>query len=275
MKTFILTFGLLISVLVCNAQPSTFEKKPRGMAFVPQGSFECRINDTIRNISVDAFWMSNEISNKEYREFTDYAIQHPNDTLFWVDLKKAAGNLNAKQHLEHTTYSQILPTLIDSFALADQYSAGSGEYNKYKNYFTDKAFDSYPVVGVSNKSAVFFCIWKTEKENAELKRKHKPFVMNYRLPVEAEWLYVKDYCKDTAGDSRELQKVDAGKPNKLGLYHLNDNVAEWSASSRNEMKVILGSSSKTGQSGGGLLAANSQKGDLGFRVVRSLPGQRR
>ncbi|HPN34778.1 MAG TPA: SUMF1/EgtB/PvdO family nonheme iron enzyme [bacterium] len=96
----------------------------------------------------------------------------------------------------------------------------------------DKSFfdgDSLPVERVSWNEAVAFCAALSQKEGKE-----------YRLPTEAEWEYA---CR-AAGDSASGEPLDecawynrnseetthrvAGrKPNRLGLFDMLGNVAEW------------------------------------------------
>lgn len=81
MKKLITTIVSLFFIISLNAQIQPSVSKPEGMVFVPQGSFQMKINRNsetkVTNVSVDAFWMSNEITNAEFREFVDWTKKIP------------------------------------------------------------------------------------------------------------------------------------------------------------------------------------------------------
>lgn len=97
---------------------------------------------------------------------------------------------------------------------------------------TTKSFfkgDSLPVERVSWNEAVAFCAALSQKEGKE-----------YRLPTEAEWEYACRAAADTAaGDPLDecawynrnsggaTHRVAGQKPNRLGLFDMLGNVAEW------------------------------------------------
>ena len=177
------------------------ETQPEGMVFIPQGSFIMKKSDgqTAKEISVsvDAFWMKEtEVSVKEYFEYLE----------------------SLKKDTTPEVYNAALP-----------------DFNKapYENYFTDKKYEDYPVVGISLGQAKKFCLWKTNSENNELRSQGKPSIHNYRIPLEAEWVYAsfggmnpEDIVKP---EISSLIKTGSKEPNKWGLYNMNDNVSEWSA----------------------------------------------
>lgn len=267
-----ITYFIFLSLMMSAQSKKYFDSKPKDMEFVPQGSFKMQVDSSTKTISVDAFWMSNEITNKEYREFTDYAIQHPTDSLSWVNFDNTTNALNIKEHIKSCTYQQLYPELIDSLACSKDYPINSDKYNKYKNYFTDKSFDNYPVVGVSQKGAKFYCIWRTKMENLALEKKNKPFIMEYRLPLELEWCYVADYCKNSEFKfNNEIQTSKYGKPNKLGLFNICGNVSEWTASIDNQKVIAKGSSWKdtTIADQRLILEQDIKTSYIGFRIVRS------
>jgi len=136
-------------------------------------------------------------------------------------------------------------------------------YNEpmHDQYFYHRAYDDYPVVGVTQKQAKAFCDWRTKYENdARKTKKNKDRVSRYRLPTEAEWEYAArgglesatfpwggpyakndrgcflanfkpnrgDYAADQALYTVEAKSFD---PNDYGLYNMAGNVAEWINSS--------------------------------------------
>ncbi len=274
MREFIFTLSVLFSFYFTGfaQKPKHFEPEPKGMKFVPQGSFQMKdVSGTMKSVSLDAFWMSNEITNAEYREFVDYAKQHPDEELSWVDLsamataKKDGKEVNAANNTRSIKFSELSEKLVPANI-------------PVSDYFKDKKFDNYPVAGVTYLNARYFCMWKTQKENKELASKGKPNVQEYRLPMEAEWAYAASQSGAGAiAKSKTVLPVKSGKPNKLGLCNLSDNVAEWTATpGEGNERIIRGASWKD------LPSVDLRKGmdennstaDVGFRIVRSFVGSR-
>jgi formylglycine-generating enzyme required for sulfatase activity len=112
-----------------------------------------------------------------------------------------------------------------------------------KDYFSNKKYADFPVVGVTFKQAMNYCKWLTTIENQKLKSKGKPPVQNYRIPSEVEWVYASFGGKVTSGASipktAELSKVSANKPNDWGLYNMSSNVSEWTYTSFDPGKYML------------------------------------
>ncbi len=196
--------------------------KSKGAEFVPTGSY---IDASGNIISVHAFFMTNEVTNKEYREFADDVVAHPDSSLYYFDRSEASVS---KQQVR---FSQIREILIDTLAMAVKYTTGSERYNKYKTYFTNKNYDDYPVVGVSYEAAKYYCIWKTTRENAALKKEGRGLMNDFRVPQKEELEYAKSFSKSRQGmPVKEVNKSKSGKPDKLGLYNLSGNVEELNSS---------------------------------------------
>ncbi len=239
----------LILFLVLCMCPACKEKRqqPPELISVPQFEFisKSKINDSIRNIdiSLDAFYISNEISNKEYREFTDWAKSNPDEILSKPKEVMFKKNLEPGKTRVWTIpcwvkMSDLLPNLIDSNAM---YRIDK----KFKNYFTDEKFNDYPVVGVSRNAAEFYCDWlirleqktivlhkgQTAQNGMRVKEKIyltiSPDYGYYRIPLEMEWEYVakQPYERGFVNDHK-LHKVNEGIPDRWGIIHLHDNVSE-------------------------------------------------
>lgn len=235
--------------------------------------------DSLQNIqiSLESFYISNEITNKEYREFTDWIKNNPEQILSRT--KEIIGSKNEFGKIRVWTVpvlirmTELLPKVIDSTAL---YKLDKS----YKNYFTDKKYDGYPVVGVSRNSAEYFCYWKTNFEVVWKKvgsGKSKFYVSrgpetHFRLPQEIEWEYVaKQPLKKKMSNDHSIRKVDEGNTNKWGLSHLADNVSEWVMSSDDTLAISRGGSWRTISdiSDRQSMDPDSSNGYTGFRIVRT------
>ena len=125
-----------------------------------------------------------------------------------------------------------------------------------RNYFSNSAYNDYPVVGVTWEQANAFCAWRTEYLLKGLGPAAR-FVQRYRLPTEAEWEYAAR-GKDGTEFPWENEDVASGKgcfyanfkpddgnytkdgnlitskvgiysANSNGLYDMAGNVAEWTS----------------------------------------------
>ena len=266
MKKTILFILVLIS-FQCFSQSS----KPKNMSFIPMGSFITG-NDTLKKtISVDAFWMSNEITNKEYREFILDLKNNPKDSLVFIDYKQMAETGNIDKASTFYIYEEILTYAIDQTIWKND--------EKYKNYFNDKKYDNYPVVGVSYQGAVLYCVWRTKKENELRKNKGLGFIQDYRLPCESEWEYAalgslkEPQIPETSND---ISKSKSGKKNNYGLYNFYGNVSEWTTGNKNETRIIKGSSWKNEKKLNEHIEAEPDFKDnaTGFRIVMSYLGNK-
>ncbi len=131
-------------------------------------------------------------------------------------------------------------------------------------YFSNPAYDDYPVVGVSWEQATAFCRWRTDFLVKGLGNNGGD-IQPYRLPTEIEWEYAArgkdgnpfpweasdvksekgcfyanfkpdrgDYTKD---GSLITSKCGIFSPNSNGLYDMAGNVAEWTSTVYTEAGV--------------------------------------
>jgi formylglycine-generating enzyme required for sulfatase activity len=278
MKTLLLfSIGLLLSQMIYSQ-----EIAPAGMIFCPQGSFKTSrfVNgdSTTVTITVDPFWMSNEVTNKEYREFYNSIKSTPNDTIFWIDFKQLAidksKGLTKKisDYLKSAVHSEILKFLIDTTVWNT-----SIKKENYKNYFSNPEFNDYPVLGVPYEGAKLYCIWRTDIEKNKNKNQGIPLILDYRLPIEAEWEYaaIRTIQMDSGGNETKLHSSYAGKLNEYGLYNMGNNVSEWTASAEKVgediFQVVRGGSWFTEWSikNRELIKPDKSTNYIGFRIVRS------
>ena len=133
-----------------------------------------------------------------------------------------------------------------------------------RNYFSNPAYNDYPVVGVTWEQANAFCAWRTEYLLKGLGPEAR-YVQRYRLPTEAEWEYAArgksgTECpwEDKSGKSGDgcffanfkpdrgnytkdgnliTSKVGIYQANSNGLFDMAGNVAEWTSTIYTEAGV--------------------------------------
>ncbi len=133
-----------------------------------------------------------------------------------------------------------------------------------RNYFTNAAYNDYPVVGVTWEQANAFCAWRTEYLLKGLGAEAR-YIQRYRLPTEAEWEYAargKDQTEfpwanesvangegcfyanfkpDRGNYTKDgnliTSKVGSYSPNTNGLYDMAGNAAEWTSTIYTEAGV--------------------------------------
>lgn len=139
--------------------------------------------------------------------------------------------------------------------MTDFANAKSEQYAEH--YFTSKAYDNFPVVGVSWEAADAYCAWRTDRYIVDGKCPKDGFE-GYRLPTEAEWEFAARngrseleypwYSNDThttdglahanfraSKDLKDLvSPVATFLPNRFGLYDMAGNVAEWTTTTFTE-----------------------------------------
>ena len=133
-----------------------------------------------------------------------------------------------------------------------------------RSYFSNPAYNDYPVVGVTWEQANAFCAWRTDYLLKGLGPEAR-FIQRYRLPTEAEWEYAArgkeqnefpwenkdvkngDGCfyanfKPDRGNYTKdgnliTSRVGIYSPNSNGLYDMAGNVAEWTSTIYTEAGV--------------------------------------
>lgn len=260
--TILLILGLMISI-------SSFSQKHKDFTLVPSGSFDIQVTNTTQTVSVEKFLMSNEITNKEFRQFFIQIKNSPNDLIEWVELSTIENVEMRKPKIISLAYSEIFDKLMNETAWKSIFEEG--------DYFTNPKYDNYPVVGVTWEGASYYCIWRTNEENKKIKEQDKALPMAYRLPSQYEWEYASTFNDSKFHtDSKELHPVDKGYKNKIGLLNLNGNVSEWTSSSGSndslEYKVAIGSSYKSDSKDSQRELVLPDKGTdyIGFRIIQDI-----
>lgn len=260
---------------------------------ITEDQFGNELNPPILDWSADLDW-----TNEEYAEILDEMFLPENERFFrrkeidsrklmydyeWVDLMQAAKKSN-RYNFETKKYEGTVIGLDGKEkAIADRSAfIMKDRVNVYPDtlcwiadftysfnepwtqmYFWHPGFDEYPVVGVNWKQASAFCVWRTQLLNNFLLSKGQPWVMDYRLPTEAEWEYASRGGLDNGmypwggyytrndrgcflanfkplrgryGDDGGMNTVAVAtyQPNDFGLYDMAGNVAEWTSGSFDE-----------------------------------------
>ena len=133
-----------------------------------------------------------------------------------------------------------------------------------RNYFSNSAYNDYPVVGVTWEQANAFCAWRTEFLLKGLGPAAR-FVQRYRLPTEAEWefaargkqqnefpwenedvatgkgCFFANFKPDDGNYTKDgnliTSKVGIYQANSNGLFDMAGNVAEWTSTIYTEAGV--------------------------------------
>ena len=124
-----------------------------------------------------------------------------------------------------------------------------------RNYFSNPAYNDYPVVGVTWEQANAFCAWRTDYLLKGLGGEAR-YIQRYRLPTEAEWEYAargkegSEFPWENADvkngngcfyanfkPDRGTSKVGIYSPNSNGLFDMAGNVAEWTSTIYTEAGV--------------------------------------
>jgi hypothetical protein len=188
-----------------------WEPEPNGMAYIPAGSFVLKRTDGSMTkdfvVTIDPFWMNQtEVSVKQYFEYIE----------------------SVKKDSVKQFYEKALPNL---------------EKAPFKDYFSNRKYADFPVVGITLQQAVNYCKWLTSSLNQKLKVKGKPPVLEYRIPTEVEWVYASFGGKNPNDIANAkpagLSKVSANKPNDWGLYNMISNVSEWTYTSFDPGKYMI------------------------------------
>ena len=174
----------------------------------------------------------------------------------WIDMdgKVHSSVIKRKQTGEWDfVNSYVVNVYPDTTCWVNDYpNSSNGIFSKY--YFSDGAYDDFPVVGVTWQQANAYCYWRTELLRKKIGA--RPFSIEpFRLPTEAEFEYAARGLENSEypwnmKDSLRILKYanfkneeggyvadgnlitcEVGKylPNSWGLYDMAGNAAEWTS----------------------------------------------
>ena len=192
---------------------------------------------------------------KEDAEWEDFANR---------DIKNYEGKSDAGRHGGRYSYYMHEKVHIypDTLCWISDFTYSYNE-PMAKAYFWHPAYDYYPVVGVTWKQALAFCVWRTMMKNASQAAAGDAALQDYRLPTESEWeyaarggldlmmypwggLYTRNYSGCHVANFKPMRgnyyddggvqtlMVATFDPNEFGLYDMGGNVAEWTSNAFDE-----------------------------------------
>lgn len=168
-------------------------------SFVDKGDFRPPGTTAI----VDNFFFDvGEIRNADWREYLSY--------------------IEVNDGIESEAYKNAVPN--NEVWQKEGYSL-----EPYKEeYFSNAAYDIYPVVGVSHKQASTYCQWRTKavKRMIEANKIKVEVDFAYRLPSRTEWEMVANAGFDAKAEKviAKKRKENGNKPlNKQAIYHMKSN----------------------------------------------------
>jgi formylglycine-generating enzyme required for sulfatase activity len=175
MKKSILAFIVLfISMTSASSQR---DSRLDHMHFIPDGEF---VEASGGTISLKSFWISNHITNKEFREFWNYAKNNPQEELIWADMSPSKDRKSISQPIiRKVKYSELLKDHLNSNDWPTE------------NYFESHEYNDSPVIGVSENLAKHFCIWKTKMVYDQLNESDRDPVFSYYLPNTLQMKYAR------------------------------------------------------------------------------------
>lgn len=219
-------------------------------------------NNKFEGLNYTYRWYDLEQAAREYNKFDRAHGHYPPNSYAIVDEYYMEGN-NIQMHTKRISpihsmddfyMTKIINVYPDKLAFCTDFTYSYNDPTV--KYFLLRAYDQYPVVGVTWDQAKAFCAWRTSYYNS----RHRFVGQDYRLPTEAEWEwaahggrqqsmypwggpYIRDgkgcflaNFKPMRGNYRADGEVRTAKvatypPNGFGLYDMAGNVSEWTESS--------------------------------------------
>jgi len=176
MKKKILTMFCLVIISMTYAL-SQREPRLSNMHFIPKGEF---IEDSGKKATIMSFWISNQITNEEFREFWNYAKNNPNEELMWVDISQVyCEEPTSKPKIIRIKYFELLKDTLNDVNWPTE------------SYFEALEFNESPAIGVSEELVKYYCIWKTNITFDNLSKRDKNPVFTYFQPTSLQMKYAR------------------------------------------------------------------------------------
>lgn len=186
----------------------------------------------------------------------------------YFDLKAAAENRHKKLPRSAFIVRDTVLIYPDTLSWISDFQYAENEAMA-QSYFSNPAYDDYPVVGITWKQANAFNNWRSRMLEKKFGNRKGFSGMNlvFQLPTDAQWEYAaragekdtrypwgNELCDDKDclfanfkteygnymnGNSNIMVSAFSYNPNKFGLYNMAGNVAEWTSSSFDESANVF------------------------------------
>jgi hypothetical protein len=177
MKRNILALVILFVISMTSAF-SQRESRFIDMHFISGGEL---VLDSGGKITSPSFWISNQITNKEFREFLDYAKNNPQEELMWAGMSiSSARNSNSQPKIMKIKYSELLKDTLNTTNWPTE------------NYYESPEYNDSPVIGVSEELGKLYCIWKTTMVYDNLNESEKDPVFPYYPATALQMKYARN-----------------------------------------------------------------------------------
>ena len=178
---------------------------------------------------VSSFYISDhEVTNSEYKEFVSWV-----ETSVKEKKKKSDPGYSLLSALNPSeyVYEYTIANKIYTINIYPDTACWTREFKYAYNepmaaqYFQNKAYANYPVVGITYFQAEAYCYWKTQMLNTLIKKlfgESTTIKAQFRLPLEEEWEYAAiPAYKETESFISLYPWDDFGFRNGKGLYKAN------------------------------------------------------
>lgn len=195
-------------------------RQKSNLFFIPRRTFYHTSSLGIGAASTDSFWISNEITNKEYWEFASDILNHPDNILQWSIIERNKVGRGNDTIREAKVYSEIAKKLVDSAYVVNVAIKGTTAKIGITEYLTKKEYRDYPAI-VPFEGVDYYVIWLNQKNSLNEND-------TYYLTSDIIYLNLEDYkseiknYKDTVLELDGIMKVPSDT-----LSFLFSNVPEW------------------------------------------------
>lgn len=166
-------------------------------------------NNPELTVSVAGFYLSPyEVSNIQYKDFlVDSLLSESEAIVFWQKVyPRKEEEDSARFHWQKLFQLAAQKELLPDTACWENDFKMSFNRPMSQHYFWHPAFENYPVVGVSWKQANAYCAWLSRVNNADLAKRGKPLMPNFRLPTEAEWEYAAQGLENPVNNESNMRR---------------------------------------------------------------------
>ncbi|MFZ9388188.1 MAG: formylglycine-generating enzyme family protein [Chitinophagaceae bacterium] len=292
---------ILPILLLFSAETSRAQKSPRqlekiglrelqqAVSYIPVKEVRDQSIGGSERITLEGFYMGRtEVTNREYRAFVEFVRDSIANALLgrdggqqidWADPRLGAMMLPAGETLggkiapdptlirysvELPAGTKVVGIYPDTLVWVRDFPASLNETMTVK-YFSQPAYDNYPVVGVSLEQAFAFCQWKTKltrkalnrelsgkldirvslpgfreweaaasegRDSVILQNKNGNYLYNFGNIVDGNRITVKSYRDDGFFYTAPVMSYPAGA---YQLYDMRGNVAEWTQTPMEEV----------------------------------------